>query len=134
MQKQTKMNSEESNKQIASRESLDDAMPQINIPLDDTANQDLINPNLGDWKETQAIHRSSRRVEQQSRGSSRHETRTTLGGGREYVATGREFDRHSGTGRGREMKKDGSGAHNWGSLDEEIKEGLNKFYQENEEQ
>ncbi len=128
------MNSGESNKHIASRESADDAIPQINIPLDDTVNQDLINPNLSDWKEDPGVHRSSRRIEQQSRASSRHENRTTIGGGREFIATGREFDRHSGTGRGREMKKDGSGAHNWGSLDEEIKAGLDKFYQENEEQ
>ncbi|KAK8799629.1 hypothetical protein WA158_006177 [Blastocystis sp. Blastoise] len=28
---------------------------------------------------------------------------------------GRQFDRHSGTGRGRENSKNGSGAHNWGN-------------------
>lgn len=30
--------------------------------------------------------------------------------------TGRQFDRHSGTGRGKEIKKQGGGAHNWGKL------------------
>jgi len=32
---------------------------------------------------------------------------------------GRQFDRHSGTGRGREMKKAGGGGHNWGKAGEE---------------
>mmetsp|Transcript_31048 Transcript_31048/g.38939 ORF Transcript_31048/g.38939 Transcript_31048/m.38939 type:complete len:300 (+) Transcript_31048:210-1109(+) len=31
---------------------------------------------------------------------------------------GREFDRRSGTGRGREMKKGGAGGHNWGQADD----------------
>jgi len=33
--------------------------------------------------------------------------------------TGRQFDRHSGTGRGKEIKKDGAGAHNWGKAGKE---------------
>lgn len=32
----------------------------------------------------------------------------------------REFDRHSGTGRGTEMKKGGRGGHNWGSATDEV--------------
>jgi plasminogen activator inhibitor 1 RNA-binding protein len=37
-------------------------------------------------------------------------------GGRGPVRDGkREYDRRSGTGRGKETKKDGGGAHNWGS-------------------
>lgn len=31
------------------------------------------------------------------------------------IHTGRLHDRHSGTGRGREMKKSGAGGHNWGN-------------------
>lgn len=31
----------------------------------------------------------------------------------------REFDRHSGTGRGREVKKQGAGNHNWGQEEAE---------------
>lgn len=33
---------------------------------------------------------------------------------------GRQFDRHSGTGRGREIKKGGAGTHNWGKAGDEL--------------
>lgn len=32
----------------------------------------------------------------------------------------REFDRHSGTGRGTEMKRGGAGKHNWGTANDEV--------------
>lgn len=35
--------------------------------------------------------------------------------GRGFIGRGREFERHSGSGRGREMKKSGAGGYNWGS-------------------
>ena len=35
----------------------------------------------------------------------------------------RQFDRKSGTGRGKEIKKGGGGAHNWGSDSQEAKQG-----------
>lgn len=38
----------------------------------------------------------------------------------------REFDRHDGTGRGHEDKKQGGGAHNWGTEGEEAKEAVEK--------
>lgn len=43
---------------------------------------------------------------------------TGKGPHKKHVApkTGRQFDRHSGTGRGKEVKKQGGGAHNWGKL------------------
>ncbi|CAI7923852.1 unnamed protein product [Closterium sp. NIES-54] len=40
------------------------------------------------------------------------------GGDGERRAPRREFDRHSGTGRGHEMKRDGAGRGNWGRADE----------------
>lgn len=39
-------------------------------------------------------------------------------GGRGGAFRGRELDRRSGTGRGREMKKSGAGGHNWGAAAE----------------
>jgi plasminogen activator inhibitor 1 RNA-binding protein len=33
---------------------------------------------------------------------------------------GRQFERHSGTGRGKEIKKGGGGGHNWGKAGEEV--------------
>ena len=35
-----------------------------------------------------------------------------------FAGRGREFDRYSGTGRGKEVSKGGAGAHNWGNEDE----------------
>lgn len=44
------------------------------------------------------------------------EARRGRGHFKRYVPpkTGRQFDRHSGTGRGKEIKKEGGGGHNWG--------------------
>lgn len=48
----------------------------------------------------------------------------------------RQFDRHSGTGRGggpktgKEVKKGGSGGSNWGSVEDEIKEGTQEVAQQ----
>lgn len=43
------------------------------------------------------------------------------GGRGGFTGRGREFDRISGTGRGKEVSKGGAGGHNWGSADEEAR-------------
>lgn len=48
----------------------------------------------------------------QKRNNDRRKGRGGRGG---YNSRGREFDRRSGTGRGREVKKSGGGGHNWGA-------------------
>lgn len=51
------------------------------------------------------------------RGNPRHDR-----GGRGAAFRGREYERHSGTGRGREMKKSGAGGFNWGPTDNAAEE------------
>ena len=46
---------------------------------------------------------------------------STRGGRGGYSGRGREFDRISGTGRGKEVSKGGAGGHNWGSAEEEAR-------------
>jgi plasminogen activator inhibitor 1 RNA-binding protein len=58
-----------------------------------------------------------------SRRPNQHDRNTKHGrGGRAPPRDGkRQYDRRSGTGRGKEIKKDGGGAHNWGSDKDEAK-------------
>lgn len=60
-------------------------------------------------------------VEASSEGFEQRDNRSKRGGrggrgGKQHVAprAGREFDKHSGTGRGKEVSKDGAGSRNWG--------------------
>lgn len=58
----------------------------------------------------------------------RHDDRNTKGGrgGRPARDGKRQFDRRSGTGRGREGKKDGGGGRNWGSEKNDAKRGMDR--------
>lgn len=60
------------------------------------------------------------------------------GGGRGEGSSGKQrvFDRRSGTGRGREIKKDGDGARNWGSDQTEARNAAtaNNHHRPNEEE
>jgi len=63
-------------------------------------------------------------VENKMRTDNRMDNRRGGRGGRGGTGgrNGRDFDRRSGTGRGREMKKGGAGGHNWGIAEAEQEE------------
>ena len=77
-------------------------------------------------KEGEGAPESARGDDRARRGAPRGGAAPRTRGGRGgFSGRGREFDRISGTGRGKEVSKDGAGPNNWGSASEEARKAEN---------
>lgn len=100
-------------------------MPNFFAALDDSGDEAPAKPLLTTKESKKGTSASIAEASKPER-RRRNDDRSTKGGRgdrRGYVRDGkRQYDRRSGTGRGREIKKDGDGGRNWGSDRNESRE------------
>lgn len=103
--------------------------------LDDSDNEDNVAPPVAKKKPTSAPKKTVVEPSDVEKRPNKNDRNTRNGrNSRPPARDGkRQYDRRSGTGRGREMKKGGGGGHNWGSDQNDAKKAEGPVTEGNEE-